>query len=63
MEVVLQNAVNMIKGQFGTMTGNMLPAINPSMPAPARAEPKPAASESEPAEKSTVTHLRAVAAA
>jgi colicin import membrane protein len=65
MEVVLQNAVNMIKGQFGTMTGNMLPAINPSMPAPARAEPKAerAASESEPAEKSTVTHLRAVAAA
>ncbi len=67
MEVVLQNAVNMIKGQFGTMTGNMLPAINPSMPAPARAEHKEerkaAASESEPAEKSTVTHLRAVAAA
>jgi hypothetical protein len=66
MEVVLQNAVNMIKGQFGTMAGNMLPAINPSMPAPARAEPKAeraAVSEAEPAEKSTVTHLRAVAAA
>ena len=65
MEVVLQNAVNMIKGQFGTMTGNMLPAINPSMPAPARTEQerKAPASESEPAEKSTVTHLRAVAAA
>jgi hypothetical protein len=67
MEVVLQNAVNMIKGQFGTMTGNMLPAINPSMPTPTRTEHKeerkPAASESEPAEKSTVTHLRAVAAA
>jgi colicin import membrane protein len=66
MEVVLQNAVNMIKGQFGTMTGNMLPPINPSMPTPARAEPKAertAASEAESAEKSTVTHLRAVAAA
>jgi hypothetical protein len=65
MEVVLQNAVNMIKGQFGTMTGNMLPAINPSMPTPARAEPKAerTATESEPAEKSIVTHLRAVAAA
>jgi hypothetical protein len=65
MEVVLQNAVNMIKGQFGTMTGHMLPAINPSMPA--RPEPKDerkaAAGEADPAEKSTVTHLRAVAAA
>jgi hypothetical protein len=36
------------------------------MPTPARAEPKAertAASEAESAEKSTVTHLRAVAAA
>jgi hypothetical protein len=65
MEVVLQNAVNMIKGQFGTMTGKMLPAINPSAPVPARPEPKDerkaAATEAEVAEK--VTHLRAVAAA
>lgn len=65
MEVVLQNAVNMIKGQFGTMTGKMLPAINPSTPVPARPEAKderkPAVSDAEVAEK--VTHLRAVAAA
>jgi hypothetical protein len=65
MEVVLQNAVNMIKGQFGTMTGKMLPAINPSAPVPARPESKderkPTVSDAEVAEK--VTHLRAVAAA
>jgi hypothetical protein len=62
MEVVLQNAVNMIKGQFGTMTGNMLPAINPSAPVQTRPEPKEERkAEAEPVEK--VTHLRAVAAA
>jgi hypothetical protein len=62
MEVVLQNAVNMIKGQFGTMTGNMLPAINPSAPIPTRPEPKDERkAEAEQTEK--VTHLRAVAAA
>jgi hypothetical protein len=55
----------MIKGQFGTMTGKMLPAINPSAPVPARPESKderkPTVSDAEVAEK--VTHLRAVAAA
>jgi len=62
MEVVLQNAVNMIKGQFGTMTGNMLPAISPSAPMPTRPESKEERkAEAELTEK--VTHLRAVAAA
>ena len=62
MEVVLQNAVNMIKGQFGTMTGNMLPAINPSAQAPARPELKEER-KAEPEQTEKVTHLRAVAAA
>jgi hypothetical protein len=62
MEIVLQNAVNMVKGQLGAVSGNHLPAVNPAVPT--RNEPKEErASEAEPAEKSTVTRLRAVVAA
>jgi len=44
------------------MTGNMLPAVNPSAPMPTRPEPKDERkAEAELTEK--VTHLRAVAAA
>ena len=68
IEIVLQNAVNMVKGQFGAMTGHLLSGSNATTPAsPPRTEPederKAAASEPAATEKGTVTHLRAVVAA
>jgi hypothetical protein len=52
MEIVLTNAVAMIKGQLGSAAANHLPAIAPTMPAPAPAHD--AAKDEQPSAASPV---------